>query len=112
MLDGAVGNTQFLSRQVDVASPYLSNEVPRLEKMAGVEFVKLPVAEHGLPLMGASIFTSNAYAETEPETLRALLAATDKGSRAALANPAETAEIRMKSLTQAKDAEVQTGSTQ
>lgn len=106
MLDGAVGNTQFLARQVDVASPYLSNEVPRLEKMAGVEFVKLPIAEHGLPLMGASLFTSDAFAEAEPETLRALLAATDKGYRDAIADPAEAAEIMMKYLPAGEDAEV------
>jgi NitT/TauT family transport system substrate-binding protein len=106
MLDGAVGNTQFLARQVDVASPYLSNEVPRLEKMAGVEFVKLPVADHGLPLMGASIFTSDAYAEAEPDTLRALLAATDKGYRDAIADPVEAAEIMMKYLPAGEDAEI------
>lgn len=108
MLDGAVGNTQFLARQVDVASPYLSNEVPRLEKMAGVEFVKLPIADYGLSLIGASLFTSDAYAAAEPETLKKLLKAIDKGYRASIENPAEATEILMKYLPAGEDLEVLT----
>jgi NitT/TauT family transport system substrate-binding protein len=106
MLDGSVGNTQFLNRQVDVASPYLSNEVPRLEKMAGVELVKLPVAEYGLSLLGASMFMSDKFIAAEPETVKKILAATAKGYKDAIANPQEASDIMMKYLPAGEDAEV------
>ncbi len=106
MLDNAVGTAQFLGRQLDAASPYLSNEVPRMEKVAGVEFVKLPVADYGLSLMGASLFMSDAFIEAEPETVAAILRATDRGYRDAIADPAEAAQIMMEYLPAGEDAEV------
>ena len=106
MLDGSVANTQFLSRQVDVSSPYLSNEVPRLEKMAGVELVKMPIADYGLPLLGASLFMSDAFIAKEPETVKKILAATSKGYQDAIANPQEATDIMIKYLPAGEDAEV------
>jgi len=106
MLEGAVGNTQFLNRQVDAVSPYLSNEVPRLEKMAGMEFVKLRVADYGLPLLGASFFMGESFVDSNPETVKKILRATDRGYRDAIANPAEAAEIMMRYLPAGEDSEV------
>lgn len=108
MLEGGAGQAQFLNRQVDVSSPYLSNEVPRLEKLSGVELVKMPVAEHGLKLLGASIFVNSDFAETNPETLRKLVRATNKGYADAIAEPEEAAGIMARYLPPGEDMEVLT----
>lgn len=106
MLDNSVSDIQFLNRQIDVVSPYLSNEVPRLEKLAGVEFVKLEIADYGLPLVGASLFMSDAFIESSPETVAAILRATARGYEDAIADPQEAADIMMTYLPPGEDPEI------
>src|SRR6202022_5110540 len=87
---------QFLTRKIDVMSVYLSNELPQIEKRAGVKFNVLRVSEFGLNLLGASMIVSNAFADQSAETVRKVLRATSKGYRDAIANPNEAASLMAK----------------
>jgi NitT/TauT family transport system substrate-binding protein len=85
-MDASARTTQFLTRKVDVMSVYLSNELPQIEKRAGVKFNVVNV-------LGSSMYVSNAFAEQKPDTVKKLLLATAKGYRDAMANPRDAAKI-------------------
>ena len=92
-MDASARTTQFLTRNVDVMSVYLSNELPQIEKRAGVKFNVVKVTDFGLNVLGSSMYVSNAFAEQKPDTVKKLLLATAKGYRDAMANPKEAAKI-------------------
>jgi NitT/TauT family transport system substrate-binding protein len=92
-VDASARTTQFLTRKVDVMSVYLSNELPQIEKRAGVKFNVIKVTDFGLNVLGSSMYVSNAFAEQKPDTVKKLLRATAKGYRDAMANPKEAAKI-------------------
>jgi NitT/TauT family transport system substrate-binding protein len=92
-MDSSARTMQFLTRKIDVMSVYLSNELPQLEKRAGVRFNTINVSDYGLNVLGASMYVSNAFAEKNPEAVKKLLRATEKGYRDAMANPKEAAKI-------------------
>lgn len=95
-MDNSARTTQFLTKKIDIMSVYLSNELPQIEQRAGVKFNVLRVADYGLQLLGASIIVANDYAEKNPDTVRKLLRATNKGYADAMANPDEAAKIMAK----------------
>src|SRR6202165_5800496 len=95
-MDASARSTQFLTRKIDIMSVYLSNELPQIEKRAGVKFNVLRVSEFGLNLLGASVIVGNAFAEQNPEIVKKLLRATAKGYRDAMANPKEAAKLMAK----------------
>ena len=95
-MDSSARTAQFLNRNIDVMSVYLSNELPQLEKRTGVAFNVLKVSDFGMNLLGASLIVGNDFAEKEPETLRKLLRATAKGYRDAMADPKAAAAIMAK----------------
>ena len=92
-MDASARTTQFLTRKIDVMSVYLSNELPQVEKRAGVKFNVIKVTDFGLNVLGSSMYVSNAFAEQKPDTVRKLLRATAKGYRDAMADPKEAAKI-------------------
>jgi NitT/TauT family transport system substrate-binding protein len=92
-MDASARTTQFLTRKVDVMSVYLSNELPQIEKRAGVKFNVVKVTDFGLNVLGSSMYVSNAFAEQKPDTVKKLLVATAQGYRDAIANPREAAKI-------------------
>jgi NitT/TauT family transport system substrate-binding protein len=92
-MDASARTTQFLTRKVDVMSVYLSNELPQIEKRAGVKFNVIKVTDFGLNVLGSSMCVSNAFAAQKPDTVKKLLLATAKGYRDAMANPKEAAKI-------------------
>ena len=92
-MDASARTTQFFTRKVDVMSVYLSNELPQIEKRAGVRFNVVKVTDFGLNVLGSSMYVSNAFAEQKPDTVKRLLLATAKGYRDAMANPKEAAKI-------------------
>src|SRR5258707_2316172 len=92
-MDASARTTQFLTRKVDVMSVYLSNELPQIEKRAGVKFNVIKVTDFGLSVLGSSMYVSNAFAEQNPETVKKLLRATAKGYRDAMADPKEAAKM-------------------
>ena len=80
-MDASARTSQFLTRKIDVMSVYLSNELPQIEKRAGVTFNLLKVADFGLNLLGASMIVGNAYAEQNPQIVKKLLRATALSGR-------------------------------
>src|SRR5438128_6634056 len=92
-MDASARTTQFLTRKVDVMSVYLSNELPQIERRAGVKFNVIKVTDFGLKVLGSSIYVSNAFAEQKPDAVKKLLRATAKGYRDAMADPKEAAKI-------------------
>ncbi len=92
-MDSSARTMQFLTRKIDVMSVYLSNELPQIEKRAGVKFNVIKVTDFGLSVLGSSMYVSNEFAEKNPEIVKKLLRATAKGYRDAMANPKEAARI-------------------
>jgi NitT/TauT family transport system substrate-binding protein len=97
-MDASARTMQFLSRKIDVMSVYLSNELPQIEKRAGVKFNVIKVTDFGLKVLGSSMYVSNEFAEKNPETVKKLLRATAKGYRDAMANPKEAAKMMAKHM--------------
>jgi NitT/TauT family transport system substrate-binding protein len=95
-MDNSARTTQFLTKKIDIMSVYLSNELPQIEQRAKVKFNVLKVADYGLQLLGASIIVGNEYAEKNPETVKKLVRATNKGYADAMKNPDEAAKIMAK----------------
>ncbi|MDO9439643.1 MAG: ABC transporter substrate-binding protein [Beijerinckiaceae bacterium] len=95
-MESSARTSQFLNRNIDVMSVYLSNELPQLEKRTGVTFNVLKVSDFGMNLLGASLIVSNDFAAKEPETLRKLLRATAKGYADAMKDPAMAAATMAK----------------
>jgi NitT/TauT family transport system substrate-binding protein len=105
-MDASARTIQFLTRNVDVMSVYLSNELPQVERRAGVKFNVLKVSDFGLNVLGASMMVGNAFAEQNPEAVKKLLRATAKGYRDAMANPKEAAKAMAKYMKVPEDSEV------
>jgi NitT/TauT family transport system substrate-binding protein len=89
---------QFLTRKIDVMSVYTTNELPQVEKRAGVKFHMLKVSDFGLKLLGASMYVSSAFAEKNPEIVKKLLRATAKGYEDAMKDPKGAAKIMAKAM--------------
>lgn len=107
-VSGSVAVQQFLQKEVDVTTPYLNNEVPRMEKLAGVELVKVPVKEFGLELLGSGLFMNADFLEEQPEVVSGILAATAKGFADTIADPEQAARIFMEYLPAGEDMDVLT----
>ncbi len=105
-MDASARSTQFLTRKIDIMSVYLSNELPQLEKRAGVKFNVLRVSDFGLNLLGASMIVGSAFAEQNPQTVKRLLRATAKGYRDAMANPKQAASLMAKYMKVPEDPDV------
>lgn len=91
--------TQFMQRKIDVASLYLTNELPLFEKTAGVKFNTINIADFGLKVMGASFLVNTDYAKTNPEVVKKLLRATAKGYLDAKKNYRGATDIMARHLT-------------
>ena len=105
-MDASARTSQFLTRKIDVMSVYLSNELPQIEKRAGVTFNLLKVADFGLNLLGASMIVGNAYAEQNPQIVKKLLRATALGYRDAMADPKAAAKAMAKYMRVPEDPDV------
>jgi NitT/TauT family transport system substrate-binding protein len=97
-MDASARTMQFLSRKIDVMSVYLSNELPQIEKRAGVKFNVIKVTDFGLNVLGSSMYASNAFAEQNPDTVKRLLRAIAKGYRDAMADPKQAAKMMAKHM--------------
>src|SRR5438132_2985416 len=105
-MDASARTMQFLTRKIDVMSVYLSNELPQIEKRAGVKFNVIKVTDFGLSVLGSSMYVSNAFAAQNPETVKKLLRATAKGYRDAMADPKAAAKTMAKYMKVPEDPEV------
>ncbi len=81
--------------KVDVYPLFKSNE-PYLLRKWGYEIVLWDAADYGVPTLGLTYVTSEAYLHDHPEALVRFLQAALKGIRWAQENPEEAVEIVMK----------------
>lgn len=90
---------QFMARKLDVASLYLTNELPLFENKAGVKFNFINIADFGLRVLGASFLVNDSYAKSNAQIIRKLLRATAKGYVEAKGNYQAATDIMEKYLT-------------
>jgi NitT/TauT family transport system substrate-binding protein len=107
-MDSSARTTQFLNRKIDILPLYLSNELPKLEKVIGQELNVLRVADYGLAVPGAAVIVNKGFAGSNPDTLKRVLRAIDKGYRDSVANPDDAAEIMGTLMLVPEDPEVLT----
>jgi NitT/TauT family transport system substrate-binding protein len=97
-MDGGARVTQFMSRRIDLISVFTNNDLPELEKKAGVKFNVLRFADFGLSVLGAGFMTSDQQLKERADVLRRLIQATNKGFEDARRSPEEAAGIMLKAF--------------
>ena len=97
-MDGGARVTQFMSRRIDLISVFTNNDLPELEKKAGVKFNLLRFSDFGLSVLGAGFMTSEGQLKERADVLRRLIQATNRGFEDARKNPEEAAAIMLKAF--------------
>ena len=97
-MDTGARVTQFMARRVDLISVFTNNDLPELEKKAGVKFNLLRFSDFGLSVPGAGFMTSEQQLKERPDVLRRLIQATNRGFEDARRNPEEAATIMLKAF--------------
>lgn len=97
-MDTGARVTQFMTRRVDLISVFTNNDLPELEKKAGVKFNMLRFSDFGLSVPGAGFMTSEQQLKERPDVLRRLIQATNRGFEDARRNPEEAATIMLKAF--------------
>jgi NitT/TauT family transport system substrate-binding protein len=95
---------QFLQKQVDVVSVYLTNDLPVLEDKTGVEYPVLDLTEYGLAVPGMAVVASDDGIAKKGAALKSFLAANAKAIEMARADPA-AATSALKAVWQAGPAD-------
>jgi len=86
--------TMLLRKQADGISGHITTIAMNL-KGIGVDLKTIrffPYADFGLPLYGHTLFTTEAFAQANPDVLTATIRGTVRGLRAMIADPAAAAE--------------------
>ena len=104
-LDPSARMAQFLQGRLDVLSAFYTNEVPVVEIRAGRRLNILWVADHGFNILGHGLVTSRAFAEQNPDVVRAVVAGTNEGFEYTLRHPVEAANILLRLFPDALDRE-------
>lgn len=84
-----VGYTQvaaLTTKKVDAIIGFKNNELVQLDQ-AGTSARAIPVAAGTVPLVSASLLTTKAYADANPDVVRAVVAATARAIEATAADP-------------------------
>lgn len=97
-MDTGARVTQFMARRVDLISVFTNNDLPELEKKAGVKFNLLRFSDFGLSVPGAGFMTSEQQLRERPDVLRRLIQATNRGFEDARRSPEEAATIMLKAF--------------
>ncbi|MGI6857013.1 ABC transporter substrate-binding protein [Mesorhizobium sp. 1B3] len=79
---------QFLQKQVDVVSVYLTNDLPVLEERTSVKYPVLDLTEYGLAVPGMAVVASNDGIEKRGAAIKSFLAANAKAIELTRADPA------------------------
>jgi NitT/TauT family transport system substrate-binding protein len=87
----------FVQHKVDVVSVYQTNDLPVLEEKQGAKFVVLEMDKNGLSVPGMALVSSDAIIAKKPETLRKLLKAVGEGVIVMKKDPADAANVLVKS---------------
>lgn len=83
---------QFIQRQVDAVSVYMTNDLPVLEARLETEFPTLVLADHGLAVPGMAAVVSNDGIAENSDALKRFLAATSQAIEATRSNPIAATE--------------------
>ena len=111
-MDRSARIPQFIQKQVDAVSVYLSNDLPILEKKTGVDYPILDLGAYGLPVPGMSVVSSDRAIAEKPDVLKRFLAAVGQSIAATKKNPALAAESLRKSWDGAPDIDIVTAQVQ
>lgn len=95
-VDGAARVNYFLQGQVDMASVYLTNDLPSLEAKTGKKYPTLNMADAGLAVPGLAAVTSDANIKNKPDVLKRFLAAVDEGITATRKDPKAAVQALLK----------------
>lgn len=90
-----IGYTQqaaLTTGKVDAVVGFSNNDTVQFQ-LAGLATRSLPIASGDLPLVGACLITTSAYASAHPEVVKAVVAGTRAGLAAAVKNPERSLEV-------------------
>lgn len=96
---------QFLARQIDSTSVYMSNDLPALQAREA-KIVVMDLTEFGMAIPGMAAVTSDANLAKKPEVLKRFLAATGAGFQASKDDVVGASKAILKSWTAAPDLSV------
>lgn len=82
----------FLNKDFDSTTMYRTNDIPAL-RAKGVELVVMDFPEYGLSVPGGSLIVSNDTIENDPDVVRGLIDALNKGVQFAKDDPMAAAKI-------------------
>jgi NitT/TauT family transport system substrate-binding protein len=85
----------FIARTVDVTSAYLTNDIPSIREK-GMKFVMLNIPEFGLKVPGGSLIAGEKSIREQPDVLRKIVAATNRGFDFSAREPLKAAQILRK----------------
>jgi NitT/TauT family transport system substrate-binding protein len=91
-IPGDYSLTPFLTRRADVWPVYATDQ-PNTARREGAEVELILARDYGVSLLGDVLFTTEEFADQNPNTVRAFVEATLRGWQFALDNPAETVEL-------------------
>lgn len=92
-LDPSARLAQFLQGRIDVLSAFYTNEIPLVYARTGRPLHLLWVADYGFNILGHGLVTTRAFAEREPQVVRAVVAGTTEGFAYTLHHVAESADL-------------------
>ncbi len=78
---------QFLQKQVDAVSVYLTSDLPIIEARSGIKFAVLDLPAKGLSIPGLAAVSSNSVIASKPDALKRYLAAVNEGIEATRKDP-------------------------
>jgi NitT/TauT family transport system substrate-binding protein len=85
----------FIARTVDVTSAYLTNDIPSIREK-GIKFVMLNIPEFGLKVPGGALIAGEKLIREQPDVLRRIVAATNRGYDFCQREPLKAAQMLRK----------------
>jgi NitT/TauT family transport system substrate-binding protein len=85
----------FVARTVDATSAYLTNDIPNMRDK-GMNFVMLNIPEYGLKVPGGSLIAGEKMIREQPDVLRKIVAATNRGFDFSAREPLKAAQMLRK----------------
>ncbi|MDO5671921.1 MAG: ABC transporter substrate-binding protein [Actinomycetaceae bacterium] len=91
---GYTQQAQMASNQVDAVVGFVNNDSVRF-KLAGMDVTTIPLAPN-TPLVAADLVTTKAFAQKNPDAVRAMAKGSVKGIEAVIADPNKALEVTKK----------------
>lgn len=91
--DWGAKNTLFLEGDVDMMSAYGTNDLPTLQIETGLDFNYFSVADYGFNMLAHGLVVSEEYLKNNPDVIRGVIKAVQRGVEFTIDNPEEAADI-------------------